>query len=139
MATREYHQKYYFKNKERILKHARIYNSLNKERQAHQKKQYRERNKEYFKLKKHEYYLRTRKLHPLPIYGRKEVCRRYYQKNKEGMQFLGVNSFTGFMTWLWQQLITDDYVNNRIRYRIKKRADRVLANVNSFVPRPNNR
>ena len=54
---------------------------------------------------------------------------RWYKENREGLQFLGINSFTGFMAWIFQMVMSDDYIHDRIKNKIKDRANSVLINI----------
>ena len=53
----------------------------------------------------------------------------YYVENKESLQYIGVNSFAGFVTWIFQMVLTDDYIHDRLKGKIKNRAQSVLLNL----------
>ena len=50
----------------------------------------------------------------------------YYKENSEGLQYVGVTSFTGFMTWIWEMMMADDYIHDRIKNKIKNRAETII-------------
>jgi len=78
-----YNKKYYDKHKTKILQQNHQYYLNNKQKILIRNRKWLEKNKEKYREQRHQHYLKIRKLHPLSVYGRKEVCRRYYLKNKQ--------------------------------------------------------
>ena len=57
-------------------------------------------------------------------------CKSYYEENRETLQYVGVTSFTGFMTWLWQLMVSDDYIHDRIKNKLRDRTEAVINLLN---------
>ena len=53
-------------------------------------------------------------------------CLEFFNENREGLSYLGVSSFSGFMTWVWDMMMGDDYIHDRIKQKMKKRAETVV-------------
>ena len=52
------------------------------------------------------------------IYDR---CKAYYEENRDAISYLGIFSFSGFMTWIYQMFMTDEYIQDRIKNKMKER------------------
>ena len=50
----------------------------------------------------------------------------FYLRNKNQLQLVGVNSFTGFMTWIYELLMKDNNVKKVVQMNIYKRIEKIL-------------
>ena len=56
------------------------------------------------------------------VYNR---CEDFYKEHREGLSYVGVNSFSGFMSWIWTMMMSDDYIHDRIIQKMKGRAETI--------------
>ena len=53
-------------------------------------------------------------------------CLNYYIKHSAGLSYIGVSSFSGFMTWVWDMMMGDDYIRDRIKQKIRDRSETII-------------
>jgi len=52
-------------------------------------------------------------------------CQDFYEEHREGLSYVGVTSFSGFMTWIWEMVMGDDYIHDRIKQKMKQRSETI--------------